>query len=246
MSRRGWFVAMAAVLTLSVASPLAAARKTDKTDKAETQAATDRKEAERSDEAERLERARVAFQEIRDMKDENIPGPLMERAKCVAVFPGMVKGALGWGARIGKGVLSCRDASGHWGAPVFLTVKGGSFGLQIGVEKADVVLFFMTDRSARSLMESKFTLGGKAGLAAGPVGRTAEAATDLKPDVEIYSYARSKGVLAGISLEGARVAPDDRANRRYYGATADAKRMLREHKAPSNPPEARAFVAALP
>lgn len=180
------------------------------------------------------------------MKDENIPRPLMERARCVAVFPGMVKGALGWGARVGKGVMSCRDASGHWGPPIFLTVKGGSFGFQIGVEKADVVLFFMNDKSASSLMESKFTLGGKAGLAAGPVGRTAEASTDLKLDAEIYSYARSKGIFAGISLEGARVAPDEKATRRFYGPSADAKRILKEHAAPANPPAARAFVEALP
>ena len=199
-----------------------------------------------SDEAERLDKARIAFQEIRDMKDENIPRPLLEKARCVAVFPGMVKGALGWGARIGKGVMSCRDASGHWGPPVFLTVKGGSFGLQIGVEKADVVLFFMTDESARALMQSKFTLGGKAGLAAGPVGRTAEASTDLKLDAEIYSYARSKGLFAGISLEGARVAPDDKANRRFYGPAADAKKILLTHEAPAHPAAAESFTAALP
>jgi lipid-binding SYLF domain-containing protein len=193
-----------------------------------------------SDEAERLDRARVAFQEIRDVKDQNIPRPLRERARC------MIKGALGWGARAGKGVMSCRDASGHWGPPIFLTVKGGSFGLQIGVEKADVVLFFMNDKSARSLMESKFTLGGKAGLAAGPVGRTAEASTDLKLDAEIYSYARSKGIFAGISLEGARMAPDTKATRRFYGAAADPKRILLEHTAPSKPRAAQAFVETLP
>lgn len=199
-----------------------------------------------SDEAERLDKARIAFQEIRDMKDENIPRPLMEKARCVAVFPGMVKGALGWGARLGKGVMSCRDASGHWGPPIFLTVKGGSFGFQIGVEKADVVLFFMTDESARALMQSKFTLGGKAGLAAGPVGRTAEASTDLKLDAEIYSYAKSKGLFAGVSLEGARLAPDDKANAEYYGAPTSARALLFEHRAPKAPPEAREFLDALP
>jgi len=199
-----------------------------------------------NDEAERLDKARVVFQEIRDMKDENIPRPLMERARCVAVFPGMVKGALGWGARVGKGVMSCRDASGQWGPPIFLSVKGGSFGFQIGVEKADVVLFFMNDKSARSLLDSKFTLGGKAGLAAGPVGRTAEASTDLKLNAEIYSYARSKGIFAGISLEGARVAPDDKATRRFYGGTVSSRRILMTHSAPNEPPAARAFVEALP
>lgn len=203
---------------------------------------------DKNDEVERLERARVVFQEVRDMEDAKIPARLMERARCVAVFPGVVKGAFGWGARVGKGVMSCRDASGRWGAPIFLTVKGGSFGFQIGVEKADVVLFFMTDRSARSLMESKFTLGGKAGLAAGPVGRTAEASTDLKLDAEIYSYARSKGVFAGISLEGARVAPDEKATRRFYGPAAQPKQILfgATQPAPPLPPAARGFVEALP
>lgn len=208
-----------------------------------------------TDETERLDRARAAFLEVRDLEDAKIPRRLMERARCVAVFPGVVKGALGWGARAGKGVMSCRDTSGRWGAPIFLTVKGGSFGLQIGVEKADVVLFFMTDRSARSLLESKFTLGGKAGLAAGPVGRTAEAATDLKLDAEIYSYARSKGVFAGISLEGARVAPDEKATRRFYGQSAQPKQLLfgarggsrgAGRSSPPLPPAARAFVEALP
>lgn len=227
MHRKRFLLAIAIVL-LAAAPPLRAAGK------------------EKNDEAERLDRARIAFQEIRDMKDQNIPAPLMERARCVAVFPGMVKGALGWGARVGKGVMSCRDASGHWGPPAFLSVKGGSFGFQIGVEKADVVLFFMTDKSAQSLMESKFTLGAKAGLAAGPVGRTAEASTDLKLDAEIYSYARSKGVFAGISLEGARVAPDNDANRRFYGPGADGRRIVSRHTAPSNPPAAAAFIQALP
>lgn len=208
--------------------------------------AADRDAKEDNDEAERLDKARVVFQEIRDMKDQNIPAPLMERARCVAVFPGMVKGALGWGARVGKGVMSCRDASGHWGPPIFLSVKGGSFGFQIGVEKADVVLFFMNDKSARSLLESKFTLGGKAGLAAGPIGRTAEASTDLKLDAEIYSYARSKGIFAGISLEGARMAPDDKAMQRFYGAPVSARKVLLTHAAPNEPPAARAFVEALP
>lgn len=205
-------------------------------------------EKSENDEAERLDKARVVFQEVRDLDGAQIPRRLMERARCVAVFPGVVKGAFGWGARVGKGVMSCRDTSGRWGAPIFLTVKGGSFGFQIGVEKADVVLFFMTDRSARSLMESKFTLGGKAGLAAGPVGRTAEASTDLKLDAEIYSYARSKGVFAGISLEGARVAPDEKATRRFYGPNAVPKQILfgAGRTPPPLPPAARAFVAALP
>jgi lipid-binding SYLF domain-containing protein len=198
------------------------------------------------EEAERLEKARTVFLEMRDLKDEKIPHELIERARCVAVFPGVVKGALGWGARHGHGVMSCRDASGHWGPPIFLTVTGGSFGFQLGIEKADVVLFFMNDKSARSLVDSKFTVGGKAGVAAGPVGRTAEASTDIKLDAEIYSYARSKGLFAGVSLEGAKIAPDKKAIQRFYGKAVNPRVIVFEHRAPTNPPSAQAFVEALP
>lgn len=201
---------------------------------------------EEDEEAERLVDAKTVFQEIRTMDDAKVPAPLLERARCIAVLPGVVKGAFGLGARHGHGVMSCRDSAGRWSPPIFLTVSGGSFGFQIGVEKADVVLFFMTDRGARSLVESKFTLGGKAGVAAGPVGRTAEASTDLKLDAEIYSYARSKGLFAGISLEGARLAPDKKAIRRFYGKEIAPKTLLAQHGAATLPEAARSFVEALP
>ncbi|HSQ60018.1 MAG TPA: lipid-binding SYLF domain-containing protein [Acidobacteriota bacterium] len=177
-------------------------------------------------EARRLGDARAVFLEIRDMPDAEVPQPLLERCRCVAVFPGVVKGAFGIGGRRGHGVMSCRDSAGVWSAPTFLTMTGGSFGFQIGVEKADVVLFFMSERGARSLVESKFTLGAKAGVSAGPVGRSAEAATDLKLDAEIYSYGRSKGAFAGISLEGAKVAADKSANERAYGRKIETKAIL--------------------
>ena len=122
----------------------------------------------------------------------------------IAVIPGVIKGAFGWGARYGQGVVSCRNKVGVWSPPAFLRLTGGSFGFQIGAEKSDLVLFFMSERGAKSLLESKFTLGGQLSVAAGPVGRTGEASTDLKFDAEIYSYAKSKGLFAGISLEGAR------------------------------------------
>jgi lipid-binding SYLF domain-containing protein len=203
--------------------------------------------ADRDDEVRRLENARTAFQEIRDAKDETIPQKLMEQARCIAVFPGVVKAALGIGARHGKGVMSCRDASGHWGPPVFLELSGGSYGFQVGVEKADVVLFFMTDKSVQAVLDSKFTLGAKAGVAAGPVGRTAEADTDIKLDSEIYSYSRSKGLFAGVSLEGAKIAPDKSDNRRFYGKTTDPRAILVEHRAPGTmPAEVEAWVKGLP
>jgi lipid-binding SYLF domain-containing protein len=197
-------------------------------------------------EAERLEDARQVFLELRNMSDAEIPEPLLDKCKCIAVFPGVVKGALGWGGRRGKGVMTCRNAQGIWGPPIFLTLTGGSFGLQIGVEKAEVVLFFMNDRGARSLVESKFTLGGKGSVAAGPVGRTAEAATDIKLNAEIYSYARTKGLFAGLSLEGAKLGPDKDATNRFYGKPVEPMAVLFEHKVPTNPPSAQKFLAALP
>ena len=236
MRRHRWLpYLLAPALLLGTPSPPAAAADPPKA-----------AEAEESEEAERLLDARTVFGEIRSMKDAEIPAPLLERARCIAVLPGVVKGAFGLGARHGHGVLTCRDSSGRWSAPIFLTVTGGSFGFQIGVEKADVVLFFMNERGARSLVESKFTLGGKAGVAAGPVGRTAEAGTDLKLDAEIYSYARSKGLFAGISLEGARLAPDKKAIRRFYGKEIAPKSLLARHETATLPEAARRFLEALP
>jgi len=194
----------------------------------------------------RLEAARAVYQEVRDMPDAEVPAPLLEDCRCIAVFPGVVKGALGFGGRRGHGVMTCRDSAGVWGAPAFLTLTGGSFGFQIGVEKADVVLFFMTERGARSLAESKFTLGAKAGLAAGPLGRSAEAATDIKLDAEIYSYGRSKGAFAGISLEGAKVGADKDANERAYGRKIEPKEILFERPTLKRSKAMEAFLAALP
>ncbi len=204
------------------------------------------KRAKKDKEAARLEDARETFQDLRSIPDKEIPGPLLKNCRCVAVFPGVVKGALGWGGRHGKGVMSCRNSEGQWGPPIFLTLTGGSFGLQIGVEKAEVVLFFMNDRGARSLVESKFTLGGKGSVAAGPVGRSAEAGTDIKLNAEIYSYAKNKGLFAGISLEGAKLGPDKDALRRFYGQQAEPKAILFEHKAPSRPAGVQRFVEVLP
>jgi len=200
-------------------------------------------EKKHTKEEERLASARETYQEL---VASEVPKELQEKCKCVAAIPGVVKGALGFGGRHGKGVLSCRDAAGTWSPPIFLTLSGGSFGLQIGVEKADVVLFFMNDRGARSLVESKFTLGGKGSVAAGPVGRTAEASTDIKLNAEIYSYARTKGLFAGLSLEGAKLGPDKDATNRFYGKPVEPTAVLFEHKVPTNPPSAQKFLAALP
>jgi len=193
---------------------------------------------------ERLENARTAYLEVRDTKE--VPDKIVKEARCIAVFPGVVKAALGVGGRHGKGVMSCRDASGHWGPPMFMEMSGGSLGFQIGVEKADVVLYFMTDKSVQSILDSKFSLGAQAGVAAGPVGRTAEASTDVKLDAEIYSYARSKGAFAGLSLEGAKIVPDKSDNRDFYGKSASPKAILVDHKVPGTiPAEADTWMQTL-
>ncbi len=195
----------------------------------------------------RLTEAKQVFQELMTVSDRKVPQELMENAMCVVVIPDMVKGALGFGARWGSGVMSCRDGRGGWTAPVFVSLKGGSWGFQIGAEKTDLVLFFMTERGARSLVtSSKVTLGGKASVAAGPLGRSGEAATDLHLNAEIYSYAKSKGLFAGISLEGANLSVSKKANETYYGRPVSADAVLFQHHAPEMPPEARDFVAVLP
>ena len=196
--------------------------------------------------AARVVRSLEVYQELVKAPDRAIPEPLLKDCKCVAIIPHVVKGAFVFGARHGKGVVSCRDPQGRWSPPAFFTLSGGSWGLQIGAEASDVVLFFMTERGAKSLLESKFTLGGTLGVAAGPVGRMAEASTDLKLNAEIYSYARSKGLFAGISLEGARLATDGKSIEKYYGEPVDTRAILFDHRVPRRPPEAAKLVGALP
>ena len=198
--------------------------------------------------AEKLIDAKQVFQELMSTPDRGVPKELVENAKCIVVIPGMIKGAIGFGARWGNGVMSCRgQGQDGWSPPVFVSLKGGSWGLQIGAEKTDLVLFFMTERGARSLVtSSKFTLGGKVSVAAGPLGRSGEAATDLKLNAEIYSYAKSKGLFAGLSLEGARLAPQKSANDVYYGTSVDPADILFHHRAPVVRAEAKEFISALP
>jgi len=164
----------------------------------------------------------------------------------VAVFPRVINAAIGFGGRRGKGVVSVRGADGAWGPPAFFTLTGGSWGFQIGAQSTELVLFFMTEGGVRSLLDSKFTLGGKAGLAAGPLGRSAEAGTDLELNAEIYSYARSKGLFAGISLEGARLAPDQDANRKFYGARVGAEAILFRGEVANRPEAVETFLKVLP
>lgn len=194
----------------------------------------------------RLKDATSVYKELLSSPDRGVPEVLLKDCKCIAVFPHVIKGAMVYGARHGTGVMSCRNSSG-WTPPTFVSLTGGSWGLQVGGESSDLVLFFMSERGARSLMtSSQVTLGGKASVAAGPFGRTGEASTDLKLDAEVYTYAKTKGLFAGLSIEGARLSSDQKANSRYYGRYVTAKQLLFEDKVPRVPTEAQEFRTALP
>lgn len=194
----------------------------------------------------KLADATEVYRELITASDKAIPKELLEHAKCIAVLPGVIKAAIGFGGRHGSGVISCRTESG-WSTPAFVSISGGSWGVQLGVESSDIVLFFMNDRGARSLVDgSRVTLGGQASVAAGPFGRSAEAATNLALKAEIYSYAKSKGLFAGLSLEGAELTPDKDDNRDYYGSGVTTTQLLFGGGPANVPAEATTFQQALP
>jgi SH3 domain-containing YSC84-like protein 1 len=194
----------------------------------------------------KLTDATAVYNELIATPDRGVPKELLENCKCVAVLPGVLKAAVGYGARHGSGVMTCRTANG-WSAPAFVNISGGSVGLQLGAESTDLVLFFMNDRGARSLVNgSRITLGGKASVAAGPFGRSGEAATNLELKSEIYSYARSKGLFAGLSLEGARLAPNKQDITGYYGPGVTYKQLLFGEGPAQMPAGADEFRKALP
>ena len=156
---------------------------------------------------------------------ESIPRDLLDKAECVAVIPSVKKFALGLGGRWGKGAVVCRTTD-DWGPPLMMSLGGGSVGFQIGGQAADYVFLVMNPKGMEYLLRSKFTLGADAAVAAGPLGRTGEAATDLRMHAEILSYSRTRGLFAGISLEGAVVKQDKDANRKVYGEPVDPERLL--------------------
>jgi lipid-binding SYLF domain-containing protein len=176
----------------------------------------------------RLENCGVVMQEILDIPD-NIPQSLLDKAECVIVIPSMTKIALGIGGSYGRGAMVCRTGKtfkGPWGSPAMYSLEGGSFGLQLGGESTDVVLLVMNDRGAEALLSSKVKLGGEASAAAGPKGRSAEAATDATLQAEILSYSRARGLFAGVSLEGTSLRPDDDANEDVYGRKLTARQIV--------------------
>jgi SH3 domain-containing YSC84-like protein 1 len=179
-------------------------------------------------EQKRLENAGVVMQEIMNVPD-NIPQQVIEKAECVIVFPSVLKAAFVVGASYGRGAMVCRtgkDFRGPWGAPAMYALEGGSVGFQIGGQATDLVLLIMNDRGASSILESKVKLGGDASIAAGPVGRDAAANTDAYMRAEILSYSRTRGLFAGVSLEGSTLRPDDDATADVYGRKLTAKEII--------------------
>jgi lipid-binding SYLF domain-containing protein len=182
----------------------------------------------RAEEAtERIEESGTVLREIMSMPDKGIPQNLLEKAHCVAIVPSLKKGAFVVGAQYGKGIITCRDQEGAgWTGPSTIRIEGGSFGFQIGGSETDLVLLVMNERGADKLMKSEFTLGADATVAAGPVGRSAQAETDVLMRAEILSYSRSHGIFAGVALKGATLRQDDSDNRKLYGREVTPTEIL--------------------
>jgi len=181
--------------------------------------------SDHEDDVARTEKAARVFKEIMDIPDKGIPSGLLKSAKCIAIIPGDVKFAFIFGANYGRGVAACRTPAG-WSAPMFVAIEGGSFGFQAGGSSTDLVLLFMNQHALNSLLGDKFKLGADASIAAGPVGRTASAATDVRLDAEILSYSRAKGLFAGVSLAGAGFMADKSGDRSMYGHDVDRHEIV--------------------
>src|SRR5579863_122484 len=188
--------------------------------------------SELNKEQKRLEESGVVMQEVLNVPD-NIPQELLEKAECVIVFPNLMKAAFIVGAEYGRGAMVCRTGSkfrGPWGAPAMYALEGASVGFQIGGEGTDLILLVMNDRGMESILSSKVKLGADASIAGGPKGRDASADTDAWMRAEILSYSRSRGVFAGVSLEGSTIRPDNDASERVYGRAIKAADIVRSNK----------------
>ncbi len=200
--------------------------------------------AQGNKQAKRLDQATMVMSEIMATPDKAIPRDLMERAHCIVIVPDEKSAAFIVGAKFGTGYLSCRKASGNgWSAPATIRIEGGSVGFQIGGKETDVVMLVMNEGGRNKLLESKFTLGGDASVAAGPVGRSTSAQTDAQLHAEILSWSRSQGLFAGVSLEGATLRPDVDDNAKLYGRRLDSRQVITSRN--KIPKAAARFVAEL-
>lgn len=196
----------------------------------------------REDATDRMNNAATVLRQVMNTPDKGIPEEVLDHAKCVAVVPHMVKGGFVFGAEGGRGVATCRTATG-WSAPAFFSIEGGSWGLQIGVEGIDLVMIFQNQKGMEQLLKNKFKVGGDASAAAGPVGRSASASTDWKMNAEILTYSRAKGAFAGLTLNGAVVHPDNDAMSAVYGPNVTERDVLMgKVKAPAS---SMAFLRAV-
>jgi lipid-binding SYLF domain-containing protein len=178
-------------------------------------------------EAARVSNAATVFSEIMEARDSGIPRSVLDRAEAIAIFPDVIRAGFGIGGQFGRGIISVRDEkTGAWSAPAFLTIAGGSFGAQIGVQSTDLVLVVMDRLGVQRLLSNQFKIGGEASVAAGPVGRSAEASTDIQFRAMILSYSRTRGLFAGIALNGSTLAEDRDANRRFYGKDLGSRDVL--------------------
>src|SRR6266704_1981778 len=196
----------------------------------------------KEDVVKRLQRASEVMTAIQKTPDKGIPSEVLDRAKCIAVVPSMVKAGLGIGGQHGRGAVTCRTANG-WSAPSLFTISGASLGFQIGGQAVDLILAIMNEKGMRNLLSSKFELGGDASVAAGPVGRHAEAGTDVAFNAEILTYSRARGAFAGVSLKGAFVRQDDDSTKALYGRQLSYEDIL-SGKVPI-PAAAQPFIAAI-
>jgi lipid-binding SYLF domain-containing protein len=191
------------------------------------------------EELERLESATMVFEEIMDAPDNAIPRSILEKAEAVAIIPNTVKAGFIFGGHRGKGVISARNEDGEWSQPAFLTLTGGSFGLQIGGQTVDLVLVIMNRTGLEKLLKNEFKFGGDASAVVGPVGRDAEATTDLYLRAEIVSYSRTRGLFAGVTLKGSTIKADRDANERFYGYPYGSGQIVLEEE-PATPHNANA------
>jgi lipid-binding SYLF domain-containing protein len=201
-----------------------------------------------AEQAERIRHATTVFEEIMDAPDRAIPQSVLERAEAIAVFPSTIKGGFVLSAHRGKGIISVRDRAGNtWSPPAFLSVTGGGIGAQIGAQSIDLVLVVMNRRGLENLLQNQFKIGAGAGVTAGPVGRTAEAATDIQMRAQILSYSRSRGLFAGVSLDGAAIRQDRDANEDYYGDPYRTRSIVLDKRAklPANADEVDAWWGVL-
>src|SRR5437870_4030634 len=196
----------------------------------------------REDSVERLQKSANVLKEIMATPDKGIPEEVLDDAKCIVVVPHLIKAGFIVGGKHGRGVASCRTATG-WSAPAFISVGGGSWGLQIGAEGVDLVMLVMNDKGLQHLLSSKFQLSGEGSAAAGPVGRHASAGTDWKMNAELLTYSRSKGAFAGLTLEGAVIEQDNDSTEAIYGKEMSFRKILLGNV--TLPAPAAPFMAAL-